>query len=210
MTFARASALLTAIVAAAALALQFVLIIARMTAEGASVAAAIWRFFGFFTLLTNCGVALVACAMALRPASALAGPRVRLAAAVAITAVGLVYSLALRATWQPTGWQAVADHALHDATPPLFVLSWLLAMHGGLAWRDVGFALAAPAAYLAYALARGAADGWYAYWFLDPTKQSLAAFAASVALLLSGFALIAAVFVAFDRWLAGTGGGARR
>ena len=208
MTWARRVALFTAAFAWAALALQFALIVARMTGEGTSFGAAAWRFLGFFTILTNGGVALVATAMVLGPQSMLAGPRARLATASAIVIVGIVYSVALRATWQPTGWQAVADHALHDVTPPLFALSWLLAGHGALAWRDIGWALAAPSLYVAYALARGAVDGWYAYWFLDPGALSAAAIAGNLAVLLAVFSLVAALLVAVDRWLARAGSGA--
>src|SRR5512140_2089681 len=100
------AALLAALVAWASLALQFGLLIDHPNMAGASIAVVVWRFLGYFTILTNVGVAIVATAMALRPDTTLAGPRARLATAVAIALVGLVYSLALRAIWNPTGWQA--------------------------------------------------------------------------------------------------------
>lgn len=203
---ARRIAAITAAVAWAALALQFVLIVARLTGEGASFGAAVWRFLGFFTILTNGYAALVATTMAAWPQNRIAAPRVRLAAAAAIILVGIGYSVALRATWQPTGWQAVADHALHDATPPLFALSWLLSGHGTLVWRDIGWALAFPLLYVAYALARGTADGWYAYWFLDPRTLSAAALAGNLAVLLGVFLLVTALLIALDHWLSRSGG----
>ena len=119
----------------------------------------------------------------------------------AIVVVGLVYSIALRAIWHPTGWQAVADHALHDATPPLFFVAWLASEHGALRWRDLWIALAAPSAYCIYALTRGAFDGWYAYWFLDPRSLSAMAMVSNIALLLAVFLAVAAIFNALDRWL---------
>ena len=67
-------ALFTALLTAFALGLQLSLVIERMTGEGASIGAAVWRYFGFFTILTNIGVAVVAGAMAGWPASALAAP----------------------------------------------------------------------------------------------------------------------------------------
>ena len=195
-------AILTALVAWAALVLQLGLIVERMTAEGATAAQAVWRFLGFFTILTNAAVAVVASAMAVRPDGGLAGPRVRLATAAAILFVGIVYSVALRAIWQPTGWQAVADHALHDATPPLFLLTWLFAGHGALRWSDAFRAVFGPLAYCLYALARGALDGWYAYWFLNPAALGTARLAANMALLLAAFLIIALGLIALDRWLA--------
>lgn len=197
------AALAAAAVAWFALALQAGLIVDRMTGEGASVAAALWRFFGFFTILTNCAVAIVATAMAFFPQGRLAGPRLRLTVVASILLVGVVYSLALRAIWNPTGWQAVADHALHDVTPPLFLVAWLVSSHGGLGWRDALVAVSAPLGYCVYAFARGAADGWYAYWFLDPTRLGALEMVRNIVLLAVLFWGFALVLVAIDRWIAG-------
>ncbi len=190
--------LITAVVAWAALALQLDLIIGKMTSEGATVLAAIWRFFGFFTILSNIAVGLVATAMVFKKPSA----TTRLATVSAIAFVGIVYSVALRATWQPTGWQAVADHMLHDATPMLFVVAWLCSEHGTLHWRDATWAIVAPVTYCIYALIRGAGDGWYAYWFLDPTQLDGVRMVGSIAALSVSFIILALVFIAIDKKLA--------
>ena len=195
-------AVLTACVAWCALGMQLVLIIEKMTNEGASVPQAIWRFFGFFTILTNCAVAVVATAIAVRPNSVMANAKTRLATATAITIVGLVYSVALRAIWHPTGWQAVVDHALHDATPVLFVLAWFFSDHGHLQWRNFMAAVLPALVYFIYALFRGAVDGWYAYWFLDPASLPPAQMAMNVAILLLAFSIIAFGFIGLDKWLA--------
>jgi len=200
-----AIASLAALAAAAGLALQFALIVKVMGEQGVGPLAAAWRFVGYFTILTNLAVAFVGAAMAMRPASALAAPRARLAMASAIAMVGLVYSAVLRDLWSPAGWQAVADHVLHDATPPLFVLAWALAPHGALAWRDVWAGLAAPLAYCVYALARGAVDGWYAYWFLDPTALTYLQIGASVVVLTAAFAAVAVIFIGADKAMAARG-----
>jgi hypothetical protein len=202
MNVAQVIAALTALVALAAVGLQFGLTHDLMKAQGASFGAAAWRFFGYFTIISNCIVVIVAGAMASRPSSILAGPRARLAAATAIGLVGITYSIALRGVWTPTGWQAVADHALHDATPPLFLLAWFLSHHGALRWRDCVWALPIPGAYCIYALARGALDGWYAYWFLNPAALGTVRLIANAALLLVGFLLFALVLIAIDRWIA--------
>jgi len=198
-TIARAVAGLTALAGWLALALQLWLIVETMASEG--LAAAVWRYFGFFTILTNLFVAMVATAMALGPGGRLAGPRVRLSAATSIVFVGIVYSVALRSTHTFTGWGAVANHALHDATPLLFLAAWLLAGHGALRWRDALWALVPPLAYCLYAFARGAADGWYAYWFLDPRALALPKLAASIAVLTAAVFVIALILTAIDRWL---------
>ena len=192
---------IVAVVAWAALALQLGLDISHMGARGEPLAVTIWRFFGFFTILANLAVAIVASAMVIRPDGPLAGPRVRLATATAIALVGIVYSLLLRRYWQPTGWYAFADHALHDVVPPSFLLAWLLWEHGSLRWRDVVWAAVPPAVYFIYALARGAFDSWYPYWFLDPNALSPMQMSMNAVLLLAGFLAVALVFVAADRWL---------
>ncbi|MDH4986485.1 Pr6Pr family membrane protein [Aminobacter anthyllidis] len=202
MPFRRSLAFITAIAAWAALGLQLGLLIDQMTSAGASVVEAVWRFFGYFTIIMNLMAAVVASALVLNPTGRLAGPRSRLVTAAAIVFGGLVYSVALRAIWQPTGWQAVADHALHDATPVLFFLTWLAWDHGGLRWRDALWAVVPPLGYCAYAFARGAADGWYAYWFLNPEALNLKQLSASIVLLTAAFLIIAVTLIAIDRVLA--------
>ncbi len=164
----------------------------------------LWRFLGFFTILTNIGAAAVATALALGRTQGLGGARARLMAATSILLVGLVYSVALRALWSPTGLQKVADVALHDATPLLWLALWLLAPHARLGWREVGWALLPPLSYIVYAIARGSIEGWYAYWFLNPSTQSPAELIVSISVLFCGFGLAAAALVSADRQLART------
>jgi hypothetical protein len=74
--------------------------------------------------------------------------------------------------------------------------------HGGLGWRDAFWALTLPIAYVAYAMIRGAADGWYAYWFLDPSALAAGLFAFNIAVLLAAFSGVALALVAIDKMLA--------
>jgi hypothetical protein len=201
MKLKTAAALLAALTAWSMLGLQLALTLQNMAAEG--LAAGLWRYLGFFTILTNLGVAIVASVMAARPD--LAGPRLRLMTAASILFVAVVYSVALRSVWHPTGWQAVADHGLHDVVPLLFLVVWLLAGHGGLEWRYALWAVAPPLAYCLYAFARGAADGWYAYWFLDPHALGPLKLAGCIAVLAAAVLVISLGLTAIDRWLARRG-----
>lgn len=194
---ARILAAATALTAWAALGLQLAILIANMGAV-----AGLWRFAGFFTILTNLLTALVATAIAAGRTGGLAAPRMRLLTANAIALVGLVYVIALQGLWNPQGAQKIADVALHNVVPVLFLLTWLAAPHRALGWKAIPFALLWPLAYTAYALLRGAVDGWYAYWFLDPNTQSIGELALSVAVLLSAFAAFAALLWWADRRLA--------
>lgn len=54
-------------------------------------------------------------------------------------------------------------------------------------------------------MARGMADGWYAYWFLNPTDQPPGELLASILVLLLGFGLAAAALVLIDRLLGNAG-----
>lgn len=166
------------------------------------VADGLWRFVGFFTILTNMLAAVVATAVALGRPTGLGGARARLMAATSILMVGLVYSVALRALWNPTGLQKVADVLLHDATSLVWLALWLFAPHPRLAWREIASALLLPIFYVLYAMGRGMSDGWYAYWFLNPAAQSPAELLVSILVLLCAFVLMAAALVWVDRRLA--------
>jgi hypothetical protein len=187
---------LAATVGWAGLALQLWLIVEAMgVADGA------WRFLAFFTILANIGAALVATAVASGSQGRLARPKAKFVAATSIALVGLVYSLWLRTTWDPQGLQKLADIALHDAVPLLFVGMWLAGLHEQLKWRDLGWALAPPLAYCVYAVARGTADGFYAYWFLNPALQTPAQMVSGTAVMLVAVAVIAGVLLLIDHWI---------
>jgi hypothetical protein len=189
---------IAAVVGWAALVLQYAIF-----ADRVGVGLATWRFVGFFTVLSNIGIACIATAIALGRRNRLTGARARLMGLTAIVTVGFVYSILLRSTWNPTGLQKLADAALHDWTPILFSVLWALMPHGELRWRDLKWALTPPAIYLAYALGRGAIDGWYPYYFLNPTLQTAAELGLSIAGTLAVFAIVAGSGIAIDRRLAG-------
>jgi hypothetical protein len=186
-----------AVVGWAALALQLVLIV-RMFGPRPG----LWRYFGFFTIWSNIAVVAIASAIALGREGRLTGARARLMGLTAIVTVGFVYSLLLRSMWNPQGWQKVADAGLHDVTPILFALLWAVSAHGALRWRDVAWALAGPALYLAYALGRGAVDGWYPYYFLDLNTQGAGALLLSIVGVIAVFGIVGASAVAVDRRMA--------
>lgn len=196
MRSAKLAALVVALVAWAGLVLQLAIL-----ADAIGIGMASWRFVGYFTILSNIGVALIATAIALGRCNRLSGARARLMGLTAIVTVGIVYSLLLRSHWNPAGLQKLADMALHDVTPVLFALLWVLTPHGELKWRDLGWALVPPALYLAYALGRGAIDGWYAYWFLNPATLTFAELAMSITGVVAVFAIVAAGAIALDRWM---------
>ena len=203
MTRARAVAIVGALVGAAGLTLQFWLLYADMTQNGASPLEATWRYFAYFTILTNTFVTLVMARAALRSESyvGLNAPRVELMAVTSILFVCIIYNLLLASRWDPQGWQKVADVIVHNIVPMVFAVFWLLRPHGSLTWRDAGFAALWPLAYAVYGLARGAVDHFYPYFFMDPTAISYAQIALNLVGLVVVFLLGASVLLLISRAL---------
>ncbi|MGD9588635.1 MAG: Pr6Pr family membrane protein [Pyrinomonadaceae bacterium] len=158
------------------------------------------RFFSYFTVLTNIIVALTTTAIAFVPDSKIgrftARATVQTAVAVYISIVGLVYSLFLRSVWDPTGWQAAADHALHDVVPLAYVIYWIIfAPKSGLGWSEPLKWLVYPLVYIAYSLTRGAFAMWYPYWFVDVTQLGYPQALTNTGSVLLAFALVGFVYV---------------
>lgn len=204
MSPARIAAAIGALVGASGLALQFAVLYGAMTAEGASPIEATWRYFAYFTILTNSFVTLVMARAALAPQArdGLNTPRVELMAVTSILFVCVVYNVLLAPLWDPQGLQKVADVTVHQVVPALFALFWLVRPHRGLSWRDAGFAALWPAGYAAYGLARGALDGFYPYFFIDPTALAWTQVAANLAGLMAAFVVGAILLVGVARTLA--------
>lgn len=160
----------------------------------------LWLYVGFFTILTNLLVAIMATGLALgSKGGPLTGAKARMAITAAIVMVGVAYWLLLAGTWKPQGWQLAADIGLHTLSPLLALTTWLGARDGRLTFRDAWLAAIWPAAYAVYALARGSVDGWYAYWFFDPRQQGWGDIALSVAGLSILVICIGSALIAVDR-----------
>lgn len=187
----------TAIVAWSSLCLQLAILLASMPAGQA-----LWRFFGYFTILTNLLVAIMATQLARGNQRGLGSSAGRMAMTAAILLVGVAYWFLLAPLWTPTGLQLAADIGLHSAVPLLAAALWYGLADGRLRWPDAVKAAIWPALYAVYALARGAADGWYAYWFLNPRDLSALELLLSVAGLSVLVTGIGAALVGIDRRVA--------
>ena len=203
----RPFAAIAAVIGWLALGLQLLLTIRLTMASDQGALAGVWIYLGYFTVWTNlaAALALTAAARARRdgPGAFFDRPGVHTAIAMAIIVVAAIYHLLLRQLWQPQGWQVVGDDALHTLMPLLFVLYWWLAVpKATLRWRHALVWQVYPASYFAYALARGALNGWYPYPFVDVRALGyLRVFFNALAVLL---VLVAAalLLVALGRWQA--------
>ncbi len=123
--------------------------------------------------------------------------------------VGVVYSLLLRESWDPKGWQKIADVALHDAMPLIMTLFWLLGPHGHVRGGDIAASLALPLGFCAYAMTRGQFDGWYPYPFLDVAQLGAAAVTRNCLWIGIAFLALALLLAGLDRALSAQGARAR-
>ncbi|MEV4944245.1 Pr6Pr family membrane protein [Streptomyces sp. NPDC053755] len=171
----------------------------------------------FFTIWSNIAVAVVFALSALRawngrpPLPALWTGGVLLCIGV----VGLVFHLVLANESSAfnqaaeiaglRGGKAVANQLLHTVTPIGAALDWLvLTLPGALRWRHAAQWLAAPAAYLAFALTRGAllspdARTRYTYPFLDVAEHGYASVLLNAAVLGLVFYAVGLLIVGLDR-----------
>lgn len=198
----RRFAALVAATAAAALILQYALLI-RLTLASIGPGLATIRFFSYFTILSNLLVLLVTATAARRGSGWPATALVRGAVAMCITVTMAIYFVVLRHLWQPQGAQWWADTALHYAVPLPYLLWWALCVpHGVLRWRDLPRWLLFPLAYLGWVLVRGAWAHEYPYPFLDLTALDVATVARNIVGVFAVFVLVGCALMGADRLLA--------
>jgi hypothetical protein len=195
---ARIGAALIALAGWAGLGLQLDLLVDGFVARGEAPSAAVWRFFAYFTILTNIVAAVVMTSVAFG-VPALSGHSLVTGATMNIAVVGLVYHFVLASLWDPQGAQRIVDILLHYVTPVGVLLFWIaLEPKGGVTWRDGLIWLVYPGVYLIYALWRGAADGFYPYPFIDVTTIGLEQTLLNAMGLLIGFTMLGQLFVFLD------------
>ncbi|MGO4701693.1 Pr6Pr family membrane protein [Dyella sp. 2RAB6] len=190
-----------------ALILQWLFSIQLSIEKGQSALAGTWIYFGFYTILTNILVALAFTACALGPRGSVTRffnrPGTCTAVAMSIVVVSAVYNVMLRQLWHPQGWQLFADATLHDVMPLAFLAYWWFAVpKTAVSRRQIPAWLGYPAAYFAYALARGAVNHWYPYPFLDVTSLGYLQVVVNALLVLLFFIAVALALVALARWQA--------
>jgi hypothetical protein len=202
----RAFVALVAIAAWSGVLLQLWLSVRRAQQGGQSALEAALLVLCYNTVLSNILVALVATGVALGRPGWLTRPGTLAATAVYIFVVGLIYSLLLRSQWAPAGLFRLADQLLHDLTPLLYVLWWLLcAPKGGLRWSSALKWLGYPFAYFLLSLIAGAYSGRYLYPFGDVTAHGTAVVLRNGGLILVLYLGLGLAAVAIGRLFPGRG-----
>lgn len=193
----RTWAALTALIAAASLLLQYLLLV-RGAGAGAGIGTVTLRFFGYFTILSNLAVC-VGCVRLVR--AGVLGTTVAAVLALCIGVTACVYVLALQGLWQPSGLQWWVNAGLHYAVPALYLLGWCwLLPHGALRWRALGTVLWVPLIYLGWAMWVAVVTEQAPYPFLELQRLGLAAFLLNVLRVAGVFVTGWTLLWGLDRW----------
>ena len=159
---------------------------------GGPVGDKLWAMAGYFTFLTNLGLAALMFAVA-RGWRMPGG--VGLALLVSIVMVGAVYHLLLAGLSHPVGLAWWATQGLHTAGPVVVCLWWLGFADKGVRWRDLGLALVWPGVYGAYVLVRGYLTGFWPYPFLNGDELGMGRLGVNILGMMLAFAGLAAVMI---------------
>ena len=168
-------------------------------------------YLGYFTVLTNYGLAAAWLLPVLAPATA-AGrffdrPGTRTVLLACIIIVSAVYYSLLAHLWNPRGLGSVSNAILHAVSPLLFAADWLFVVpRGRVPWTAAVTVLAFPAAYLVWVLALGLATGWFPYPFLNLGTIGPGVFLLNCLGLGALFVVVTTTCIALDRLLSRHGG----
>ena len=174
--FARFTAALIALAAIGSIIARFIY---EQQTGGGTAGEAIWTMARFFTILTNAFVFLTFGTAALRR-EGVGAPWIA-ALTLAIVLVGAVYHTLLRGLVTFEGIGIWADIGFHTVVPIACFLWWLsFGPKRGRGYGDLPMFVMWPAAYIAYALARGHYDGRYPYPFMNLNELSTGAVATNL------------------------------
>lgn len=189
-----ATAALVGIVCWAGLAIQF----SATLGHEHHVAQTLWTLARFFTITTSLLVALL---MTWTAIGRRVSPLLLGGITLADLLVAVVYGLLLRGLHPLNGSAVTANFLLHDVSPALMGLWWLLfAPRGQLKWNAPWLWALYPLAYLVYVLARGRVDGRYPYPFINPPRIGWTQTALNVGGIALGFLICGFVLVWIDSW----------
>ena len=156
------------------------------------------RYLAFFTIQSNLiGVAAFAWLIANGDRPRSRGLELLRGAAAVYLTVTFVVVIALLSDVDVQLQVNWAEFTLHKLFPVIVVLDWIIdPPEVVLRLRDALIWLIYPLAWTFLTLARGAADGWYPYPFLDPVNGGYATVAVTVVAITIGLLVLSAAAVA--------------
>jgi hypothetical protein len=161
------------------------------------------RYFAFFTILSNLFGAILFLVLAARwRAPRTHAVDVLRGANVVYLVVTFIVVLVLLSGAELQVGVPWVDFVVHKLFPLVVVLDWLIDPPStDIRLRDVAAWLAFPIIWVALTLARGAADHWYPYPFLDPANGGYRSVAYHVGMILAGFLVISGAVNAISDFL---------
>jgi hypothetical protein len=99
---------------------------------------------------------------------------VRLTVAASMVIVGVIYNALLANAAPDTrdigyAWPVLPNLIMHTYMPILILIEWLIFnTTAQVKLKSAFWVLVYPLAWLAFTMIRGAINGWWPYWFLDP------------------------------------------
>jgi hypothetical protein len=162
------------------------------------------NFFSFFTIQSNILAAtmLVLAALVRREERSLAFDSVRTAATFYVAITGVVFAALLSGLQERLDTHnAFANSVVHYVIPAAAVVDWLADPPRHRFTAKVALAsLAYPVAWFAYTLARGSAEHWYPYPFVDVSQHGYGRVLLNSAVFLIAFALGALALARIAAW----------
>ncbi len=154
----------------------------------------------YFTIWSNVVVAVAATLLARRRMRVTGLLRVlRLDALLMITITAIVYQVLLAPTAVVVGWSRLTDPILHQVTPALTVLVWLVyGPRRWVSWRVVLASLGIPLLWIGWMLARGAVVNAYPYGFANVEEHGYGSVAVTLLGILVFGVVVAAAYWALD------------
>ena len=139
------------------------------------------EYFSYFSIQGTMICAVVLAVTGVRAWQGLSETKVltltRLSTTVYVVVISVVYNALLRGgagDIRDAGyhWPVVPNEIIHVWGPIVMFLDWLLvAGFASIRLRASFWVVVYPIAWLAFSVTRGNLDGWWAYWFLDPTDK---------------------------------------
>jgi hypothetical protein len=192
----------TALVAWAAVILQLLVVIEKEGLD-ADLPSSILNYFGSFVIWANVVVAIVASVLATNPIrqSSSFAPN-RLNSVVLISMSTLIYLVVVEPTFDPEGWQLLADIAVYYLVPLLALVGYgMFGPRPRFGFRDILPALPILAIWAVYTLFHGALSGWYPYSFVNAETLGYGRVAVNLVWMLVVFLMLAVAFILLDKRL---------
>lgn len=205
---ARVVYLLLAVLVAAALVVQVVLIVqggadanSGETGAVAPLGTRLVRLASYFTIECNVLVLVLAASHAHHPDRDGRLWRVlHVDALLGIAITGVVFSTVLAPIVRVSGLAFATNVVFHYVTPVAVVLGWLVFGPRPRVDRPALLAAAVwPAAWIAWTMAHGAVTGWYPYPFMDVDRLGLAVTARNIAFVVAGAVVVGLLLWWADR-----------